>query len=464
MTDLNYLETDYLTVPYAGGVTSKITGVQFEAVNTKDQKLGVQFSGLNQVANIKGIQSELVNTKVNLLGSQFEALAIDKPDALYSEYNAKIDTGADSLGIQFMTTTIPAKSIGEYLTEGGYLEASYSSPIIGKFMGTQFEAINSKDKTAGAQFEGHITINKNTGAQFEGRITTDKSAGSQFEAFVLKKLSAQFRAVLYNTTQLRFMYDFPSRGVTGTNWTATSTATSASDGFSVNNLNTDIVEQVWRSADTSVQTLVCDTEDNAGVFLDTLAILNHNLTLGAQVILTGSDDSNFSSTPFVEFLKVETKNMYYISEQLPLAGYRYWKLDIIDAANPDGYMEIGTVVFGSSVVFSTESNFTDQLDFGVKQFQDKIFTEGFTNVSNDSGQKKFLSLDFKSLDADGRNFSELRKMFERAGSLLKILWVPVPKDPSRYATFAKMNEVPKEKHNYKGESYVSLKVNTDESN
>jgi hypothetical protein len=272
----------------------------------------------------------------------------------------------------------------------------------------------------------------------------------------------QFRAVIYNTTQLRFLYEFPSRGLDGQSWTASSTATSSSDAFDVNNLNNDIVEKAWRSALGGAQTLTCDTQDTGGVFLDTLAILEHNITRGGNVQLQGSND-NFITTPFVTQLTVEDKNMYYISEDLPLQSYRYWRIEINDVANPDGYIQIGSIVFGSSIVFSSEENITEDVDFGITQYADNIFTEGFTNVSNDRGQKKQLGLQFKNLEAQNRNFIELRRMFEAVGNIQKVLFIPTPQDASEFAVFAKMKQIPKERHKQMGKHYVSLNIDADES-
>ena len=66
----------------------------------------------------------------------------------------------------------------------------------------------------------------------------------------------------------------------GQSWRSNSTA--AGD-FSPFNLNTDLVEQKWRSATLTGINLDCDTERAQGVFMDTLGILEHNLTTSATV-------------------------------------------------------------------------------------------------------------------------------------------------------------------------------------
>jgi hypothetical protein len=278
----------------------------------------------------------------------------------------------------------------------------------------------------------------------------------------------QVELKFYNTTELRFMYRFPSRGTlaqAGNNWTATSTATG---DFLAKNLNTDIVEQVWRSnGSPSSQTLTCDTGIVQGITTDTIAILNHNLSNSASVQVQGSND-NFATSPIFSFnLNVETKNIFYISETYPNSSMkcRYWRFIIQDVANASGYIEVGTILFGQSMVFSYPENFTSPISFGYKHFKDSIQTEGFTNVSNDRAIKKFINLNFQKLDLNKGNYENLKEMIEYSRTSLKCLIIPTPKIPSRFAVFAKLTDMPTETHDYVDIStqYVSLDLSFDES-
>jgi hypothetical protein len=191
-------------------------------------------------------------------------------------------------------------------------------------------------------------------------------------------------------------------------------------------------------------------------------MLNHNLTQGATILLQASND-NFATTPFNENVIVEPENAYWISPLLPITAYRYWRINIVDTSNPDGFIQIGTIIFGSATIFNTLENFNDDVRFGLKQFEDKIYTEGFTNVSNDRGQKKFLELNFTDIRSKDSNFKNLRQLFKTHGSLLKVLYVPIPTEPSTFAVFSKLEKIPEESHKQMGERYVSLTLNMDES-
>jgi len=300
-------------------------------------------------------------------------------------------------------------------------------------------------------------------------------------------LGMQVLFTIYNTTNLRILCNFLSRGNAarvgegnnawgnplgiGENIQANSTQPG---DFSAENLNTDVVEQIWRSADT-VKTGVrvdFDTERDQGVFLDTFSIQNHNLTRSATVTLIGSVNSNFSTTDVVHNIQISTDpNAYFIAETLPAAGYRYWRIAIDDPTNPDDYVSMGTVVFGASRIFNAEC-IVDQIDHKLQDFADTVNTEGFTNVANSRAQKKVLRLEFRSLETGFGNFELMRDIFKTARTTLKCLWIPTPsfinhEAVERFAVFSKLSEIPNERHNSKGpsdsENFVSFSIELDES-
>ena len=339
-----------------------------------------------------------------------------------------------------------------------------------KSYGFQSEVhIIDKLKTHGFQSEVHIVDKlKAHGFQSEVHII-DKLSSYGFQDEVINVHGTGFQALstIYNTYNLRILCDFKSRGLTITNWAANSTAPG---DFSIQNIDTDIVEQVWRSNSVITGlTLTCDTGLPQGVFLDTLAILNHNLTRSATVILYGSNDPTFMTIGTTITLQARSVNMFYIAPDLPLAGFRYWRFDIDDATNLNGYVEIGSIVFGAANIFHGEC-FIDELDFELKDFSDTIRTEGFTNVANSRTQKRKVKLDFRMLNFQRRNFTILRDIFENERTVNKCLWIPTPSATdqevtARFAVFGKLPNIPSERHKNFGanDDYVTLALEVDES-
>ena len=296
------------------------------------------------------------------------------------------------------------------------------------------------------------------------RTYIDAQAGLPLEAVQVKSegLPIQCRAFLYNTSQFRYMGDYPSRGNSNTgNWTATST--SAGD-FHTDNLNTDIVEQVWRSAGDVVVTLTCDTEVEQGVEMDTLAILNHNLSGGATLTIIGSTTSDFTDIRYQKIIdQVPPNKVIVIEDPRPSQPCRYWRFDIVDIGNRDGFIQIGSIVFGSSEVFDMRENFNGRVSFEKRVHTDKVVTEGYTNVENVRNRSNVLTLDFRDLRSDGVNYLKLQRMFERFQTTHKVLVVPYPKQPLRFSVFSKLEQLPIEEHTQEGDAIVDMALTFDES-
>jgi len=351
------------------------------------------------------------------------------------------------------------------------------------YKGMQANVIQNRLKEIGQQAQFNIIDHKTYYGQ-QGQLTLNHTAflGMQAQIVAITTLGMQVLIALYNTNRLRMLCDFPSRGLStatgtnawgnpagvGKNWRSNSTA--AGD-FSALNLNTDIVEEAFRSASTSGINLDCDTERPQGVFLDTLGILEHNISSSATINLLGSNDPTFSSISVTIPLaaRQDDPNIYYIAPTLPNSGYRYWRLSIVDPTNSDGFIQVGTIVFGAASLFVGEC-FVDDVEFQLKDYTDSVQTEGYTNVNNSRAQKKVLRLDFRSLAYQKSNFRLMRRMFREERTVLKCLWIPTP-DPineeysARFAMFSKMVQIPVERHNHKGgeADYVTFTLELDES-
>jgi hypothetical protein len=465
------------TYPFLSTSQSDVSeGAQFKAIISKEVKQGsqlvapqlrsgMQFRGLNSGTANHGMQ--IVNSYMLhvpcgsglFLNSPFLRSRFLTPSMCAfagMQISAKNENFRNT-GAQFKGVIYDSKSYGAQFKGLIYQDSPY---------GAQLKSINTKEATYGSQFQGIIQAVRPYGVQFLGRIYKENLYGAQLTSVRNVETGMQIRSVLYNVTQIRVLCDFASRGTSPNNWNVASggTAASSTNGFNVNNLNTDIVEQVYRSTATSIQ-ITCDTGIPQGAFVDTLGILNHNMTRSANVLFEGSNVSDFSVTTAIAQFNPIQKNAYWLSPEAPLTSYRYWRITIQDATNQNGYIEIGTIVFGSADVFTTQENFVDRVIFSQKQFKDQVFTEGHTNVSNDRGKKRSLTLEFKNLIYQKQNWNILSGLFETYGTTHKCLWIPEPRDPGRFAVFGKLSELPQEEHNYKGldADYVAVNLTVDEA-
>lgn len=515
--EFGYLELPYLVYPYLTPYVEQSYGFQVQAIIEDAKEIATQaqniisanspygFQALGNItsgSNSNGCQSQAtISSDFNLACQIYSAIGGQTSYGFQAQ--GEINSGIYSKAWQVRSDKYPHNTREIYLIQPylvyPYLAAGYnlilptqanafvreefevgnqaqgvvaSSKSIGfqvlgviessRAIGTQAYELIGAFKDVGTQSQGVIAGSKSTAMQAQGIIQALTAKGFQINSVAAKSAAFQVRSVLYNTNNLRILCDFASRGTTGLNWISNNTA--AGD-FDVNNLNTDIVEQVFRSNDVlSTVVITCDTEISQGVAVDTLAILNHNFSRSVTLNLQSSNVSNFATIGEDINLLWANENIYYIAPELPMNQYRYWRLSITDLSNPDGFVQIGTIVFGAANIMQGEG-ITDEISFTRKHFADKVQTEGYTNVSNDRALKRVLGIKFINLDFNKGNYGILQEVFEEDRTSLKCLWIPTPRYPNRYAVFAKLAQIPEETHNSKSEllTYISLDVELDES-
>lgn len=475
----------YGSIPYGAGTALGNSGIQFESLIVDAlHGEGVQFESFTGITNPQGLSFFATNLGLNCFGYgavPYGSRPYGNQQPCYGAAALQFNTIGDikdSNGLQFESLVV------DFLNNQGIQFESLVMDFLNA-QGVELESIEVDFlNNQGIQYTGQIinTVN-NQGLQFEALIKDVLNPnGMQFEAIAVTPLGIQFTVNLYNTNRLRVLCDFPSRGdedavgnnawgrasATGNNWIANSQASGDFEDF---RLNTDIVEEVWRSdgAVTGV-TLDCDTEVSQGVFLDTLAILNHNFSSSAIVTLIGSNSSTFAPIGTTDVLSTRLNNIYHIEDTLPLVSFRYWRIQINDPTNTAGFLEIGTIVFGASQIFQGEC-MIDRIIKRTRHFADTVRTEGFTSVKNDRSVKTAITVTFQKLEFDKGNFQTLDNVIQTARTSQKCLWIPTPSptDPSfneRFAVFAKLSEMPEQSHQVMGEiegDYIDLTLELDEA-
>lgn len=473
----------------------KAVGAQAEfAVNDTLHGIGAQVEfNVIEFLSAKGAQAEFnIRDRLHGIGLQAEGHIIDAifslgaqvtqiaRDTLLAvgaqiEGNPKFFSGCGAQVEAFIVDRLKAYGIevlgnevyhrwAGYAVEQ-YAVADYLEPRFEGRVGAQFRGfVDDRLKGTGAQAQFNIIDSlTGIGAQIEFNIVDRlKGIGFQADSTHIFAMGAQVRVALYNATNLRILCEFPSRGLTGVNWSANTTA--AGD-FSVNNLNNDLVEKVWRAATgfTSGIQLVCDTELPQGVFVDTLAILSHTMTTSAVLLVEGDEDPAFGSPGFSQAIPVSQDNVFYIAPELPLNGFRYWRFSIDDPTNT-GTIQIGSILFGESRVFIDEC-VRNPIMLRKRHYADEVMTEGFSHVQNDRGIRREVTLNFEKLRIGGGAYGILDGVFQNQRTNLKCLWIPTPQYPSRYAVFGKLVEIPTEEHIDLGEDadYVNMTCTIDEA-
>lgn len=307
--------------------------------------------------------------------------------------------------------------------------------------------------------------------------------GTQATILATKPFGTQVRVVNYNTSKLRILCDYISRGEsaisaslnefgqfigTGLNWSANHTETSPTNDFDINNLNTDVVEQVWRSPLGTLGTpsvIICDTESGGGTNFDTFGMLNTNLTTSATIVIEAANDIGFAiPTPIASINGQADGNIIFISDVLPINNFRFYRITMTDPTNQNSFLQVGTIVFGNAVIFS-EQCFIDQVQWNPTHFTNSLPVEGQTTVQNDLGIKNKLRLAFRSWEYSSSDYQLMQNVFNTARTDLKCLWVPTPQFPKRFGIYGKLSTRPSESHNAKSidADYVDFSVEINEA-
>lgn len=124
------------------------------------------------------------------------------------------------------------------------------------------------------------------------------------------------------------------------------TLSATSEALDVDNVKDYDMRKVWRSTGLTSQTITWDF--GSGVESNGIYLGNLNLTDAGTVKLELSND-NFSSTEIDETFSPWTDDQAHRDAVLfyDSVTARYGRLSFTDASNPDGYFEVGRIMFGS---------------------------------------------------------------------------------------------------------------------
>ena len=125
---------------------------------------------------------------------------------------------------------------------------------------------------------------------------------------------------------------------------ASITANSASVNYPVSNLVDSRLTRVFKTSSNTTAEVVFDA--GSAVDVTSVVIANHNISAGVTTLkLQGNSSDSWSSPAFETSL---THNSGIIYKDFAKETYRYWRIQIIDASNSDGYIEIGRAWIGEN--------------------------------------------------------------------------------------------------------------------
>lgn len=111
--------------------------------------------------------------------------------------------------------------------------------------------------------------------------------------------------------------------------------------------NDDRLSRVARTVSDTSQTIIFDLL--SAVVVSKLMIQKHNFTSGVTLTLEANATNVWTAPSYTTSLTYSADYIY--KDLVTPQTYRYWRLSISDASNPDDYIEISKVYLGSFVQF-----------------------------------------------------------------------------------------------------------------
>ncbi len=134
---------------------------------------------------------------------------------------------------------------------------------------------------------------------------------------------------------------------TETTGNANVSANSNNINYPVSNLLDSRLTRIYKSDDSTSVSIVFDA--GSAVTVDNISIANHNISSGVTTLKWQGNASNAWSSPSVD--ETLTWGARIINKAFAGGVYRYWRLEIVDIGNVDGFISIGRV-YGSEAEIS----------------------------------------------------------------------------------------------------------------
>ena len=124
---------------------------------------------------------------------------------------------------------------------------------------------------------------------------------------------------------------------------STLTINSVLVNYPVTNILDSRLSKITKTDASTTMTIVFDA--GAAVTVNSISVANHNISSGVTVLKFQGNATNVWTSPTID--ETLTYASGIINKQFTGGSYRYWRLNIVDAGNSDGFISAGRVYGGS---------------------------------------------------------------------------------------------------------------------
>jgi hypothetical protein len=247
-------------------------------------------------------------------------------------------------------------------------------------------------------------------------------------------------------TSISFLYSFDlgNRHVNIPDENILFVSSTAPGDFNVANITTDSIRHKWRSATAlTPQQIIIKAEKKSNI--NCFAILGHNFTDSCFVKVEANIANNFAAPPVTKIVPYNKDNMIIVTEFG--ASYEYYRITILDVANPCGYVEIGRIVGGQVLQLINNEDITDNYQIGYKDMSETMKTQGYFRASNSNIVQRTFNASFSKLHTNAGeddNFKNLRSMFQSVKTIKPFLVILDYTDPYKFLAWMQLTDIPDE--------------------
>jgi len=176
-------------------------------------------------------------------------------------------------------------------------------------------------------------------------------------------------------------------------------------------------------------------EDDTGKKIDFIEILAHNFTGGATIELIGSMESDFSDTVITVVIPYNEGDIFYFFTSA--ITRRYWKLEITDALNSDGYIEIATILCGKYAQLNRR--FAPEYEIGEEDFSEFEYSDSQVLFAQEKDTLNIRRYSYQALNTASIN--EIFAMFKECKKIKAFAFCHDYSDPNPNTLWVRNSEL-----------------------
>jgi len=222
-------------------------------------------------------------------------------------------------------------------------------------------------------------------------------------------------------------------------WDAATITSSSEEGDLIDdNAVNDYVGRAWRTTGDSAEWIKFDL--GAAATITEVSLAGLNLTSAATVTVEGHTSDSWASPDVQEVIAIATNADSVVFQRLTIfltagTSKRWWRITLVDAANTDGYIEVGRIKGGA--YYELNRNMDDNFKVSKADPSEGEPQPGTLSAFRSRTSFRRAALNFTLIDVTQRR--KMEAVFDKVGNNTPLVVSLDPDDyPSEQSMFCRM--------------------------